>query len=568
MGDNRISRRAGVGRTAAARTKAVALAVAGLLVFSGCGSAANAATNGAEETAGDPVSGGTLRIAEPTEILNCIDPFQTSWTASRTLVRQFAESLTDQDPKTGEIKPWLATDWTLSEDGKTYTFNLKHDVTFSNGEAFNADAVVKNFETDLQGVKEGWGTAGGNYIQGLESVSKVDDDTVEFHFSKFNAAFLQATATTTLAIIAPASLDQTPQQRCHGENLYGTGPFVLEQWDITSKTTFTKRKGYTTPSPFEKRQKGDAYLDRIEVSYIPETSVRTGNFVGGQTDLILASSAVPILENDANQIKAAGGRIETRAFPGTSYDIYPNTRTEGRPLTDINVRKAVSLAIDRTSYAQTIFRKDYPLVQGVLGATTPSFQATPEAVKYDPEQAGKLLDKAGWRLKDDGYRYKDGKKLTLVWLDYNKNAGQDLLVDQFRQVGIDLQIEIGTYADSVNKEKTNDYDLSMLWTYTRSDPSAIGNLIDIRSEKGNRGGWNIADDEQRAKLNELFDAGIAERDTAKRTKIYQELQQYLADQYLQIPFYERTGDLALAKNVHGVRYTAESFISLYDTWLS
>ncbi|MCH9276780.1 ABC transporter substrate-binding protein [Bifidobacterium amazonense] len=565
MGDNRILR--GVSRGGTHRGRLTALAVAGLLALAGCGSTANA--TGGEEPAGEPQSGGTLRIAEPTEILNCIDPFQTSWTASRTLVRQFAESLTDQDPKTGEIKPWLATGWKLSDDGKTYTFDLKHGVTFSNGEAFNADAVVKNFETNLKGVKEGWGTAGGNYIQGLESVSKVDDDTVQFHFSKFNAAFLQATATTTLAILAPASLDQTPQQRCHGENLYGTGPFVLKQWDITSKTIFTKRKGYTTPSPFETRQQGDAYLDRIEVSYIPETTVRTGNFVGGQTDIILASSAVPILENDAEQIKAAGGRIETRALPGTSYDIYPNTRSEDRPLHDINVRKAVSLAIDRTSYAQTIFRKDYPTVKGVLGATTPSFQATPDAIRYDPEEAGKLLDKAGWTLnKKDGYRYKDGKKLTLVWLDYNKNAGQDLLVDQFRQVGIDLQIEIGTYADSLNKEKTNDYDLSMLWTYTRSDPVAIANLIDIRNDKGNRGGWNIANDEQRATLNKLFDAGIAERDDAKRTKIYQELQQYLADQYIQIPFYERMGDLALAKNVHGVRYTAESFISLYDTWLS
>ena len=543
-----------------------ALALAGTLTLSGCGAAGSAVGNGTASSSGTPHSGGILRIAEPTEILNCIDPSQAAWTPTRSLVRQFAESLTDQDPETGEIKPWLASDWTVGDDGKTYTFNLKHDITFSNGEPFNADAVVANFNAFLDEANSGIGPI--TYITGLESVTKVDDDTVTFTFSQPNAAFLQATSTTTLGLLAPESLKQTPQERCHGKNLYGTGPFTLTQWDISSKTTLTRRKGYNSPSPFETRSKGDAYLDGIEVSYIPEQSVRTGSLAGGQIDAIWQAAEGEIYENEAAQIKAAGGTIQSRAIPGTSYDIYPNVRDENRPLSDKDVREAVSLALDRAAYAHTVYRQDYPVVKGILGSSTPMFQATPDAIKYDVDRANDLLDKAGWKLGEDGYRYKDGRKLTLIMLDFVKNPGQDLLVDQLRQVGADLQIEISTWSDSVNKEKTGEYDLSMLWSYTRSDPSAIDNLLNVKDGTGNKyARWNIANAEQRAKLDALFSAGIKELDSAKRESIYKELQQYLADEYLQIPIYERVGDLALGANVHDVRFTAESFISLYGTWI-
>ena len=116
--------------------------------------------------------------------------------------------------------------------------------------------------------------------------------------------------------------------------------------------------------------------------------------------------------------------------------------------------------------------------------------------------------------------------------------------------------------------KTGEYDLSMLWSYTRSDPSVIDNLLNVRHGTGNKyARWNIASAEKRAKLDALFSAGSKELDSAKRESIYKELQQYLADEYLQIPIYERVGDLALGANVHDVRFTAESFISLYGTWI-
>ncbi len=98
----------------------------------------------ASATSGTPKSGGTLKVSffpdNPT--FSCIDPFQVYWIESRTIIRNYADSLTDQDPKTGKIVPWLAKSWKISPDGLTYTFHLRDGVTFSNGKKVDAQAVA------------------------------------------------------------------------------------------------------------------------------------------------------------------------------------------------------------------------------------------------------------------------------------------------------------------------------------------------------------------------------------------------------------------------------------------
>ena len=130
------------------RTPALAaLAAASVVLMAGCaGTAGGAATTAPE---GDPVAGGELTVEfwPDNAAFSCVDPFQTYWIEHRQVIRNVADSLTDQDPETGEIVPWLATDWEVSPDGLTYTFNLRDDVTFSDGTAFTADSVVLALES-------------------------------------------------------------------------------------------------------------------------------------------------------------------------------------------------------------------------------------------------------------------------------------------------------------------------------------------------------------------------------------------------------------------------------------
>lgn len=542
------------------RPLAVTLSAAGLaavLALSGCG---NANASSQASATGTPQSGGTLKVAEIPDIYSCIDPSQASWSGSRNIVRQFAESLTDQDPETNEIKPWLASDWTISPDGKTYTFNLKHDITFSNGEPFNADAVVKNIES----VAATPGAPASTALISLDGVKAVDDDTVEITFKEPNPAFLSATSITKLGILAPESLKQTPEQRCTGKALYGTGPFTLESYDPKTKAVLKKRADYKAHSALAKHD-GPAYLDGIEYVYVPEESVRTGSLVSGQVQAIVAPADQQITDNAAAQIKAAGGVVDSRALPGQAFNLYPNVR-EGRILSDIRVRQAVSLAIDRATYASTAIRKDYTVVSGFYGATTSSAIATPELTKYDPQAAAKLLDEAGWTLGPDGYRYKDGKKLTLHWLDKTKKTGVELVIDELKQIGVDLQFDQTTAAVAKSRDKSGDYDLSSIASYTRNDPSAL-NLY-YSTQASYRMGELSLDEASWAKAQKLYLAGGSEPDETKRAEDYRQFQQLLEDQYAVFPLYERSQDYAHSAKLQGARFIGESWVDFYDAWLA
>ena len=553
-----VNGRHGTGRSTL-RTILAAATLPMLLLVGACGQGA-AAGNAAN--AATPQQGGTLRVAQSADPYNCVDPFQTGRASTRAVIRNIAESLLDQDPKTGELKPWLAERYTVSDDGLTYTVDLKHGVTFSNGEKLDADAVLANFRDILDPSHPV--STGTQFVEGLASVDKVDDDTVTFHLSAANSSFLQALATTNLAIVAPSYLKDVPfSERCAAGKVIGTGAFTLTQFDTKTKTILEKREGYTSTSPFS-THKGDAYLDRIEVNYVPESSVRIGSLAGGQIDEIWLDNDAAFSENDAAQIRQAGGSIQSRAVPGTAWNLYPNVRSGG-PLSNPDVLKALSLGIDRKTYAHTTIRADYPIVSGVLGTTTPGFKANPSAVKYDPKAAAKLLDKAGWKTGDDGYRYKDGKKLTVHFITYSKETSLELIQDELKQIGFDFQIDIITNSELAARAASGDYDLTRM-TWTRADPSSLQAFYEWS------GSWGpvLAKDkteEQKAHLATLFDKARVTLDTAERNRVYQEIQRYIEDNRIVIPVFQRQQDVALSSKVHDVRFTADSFPDYSGTWL-
>ncbi len=133
-----------------------------------------------------------------------LDPFQVYWLEHRVLLRNVAESLTDQDPDSGQIIPWLAKSWEVSADALSYTFHLRQDVTFSNGERFDAHAVKAAFDSNKAFAAQLPATFGATYLAGYDHAEVLDAFTVRLVLSRPNAGFLQATSTTNLAILAPA----------------------------------------------------------------------------------------------------------------------------------------------------------------------------------------------------------------------------------------------------------------------------------------------------------------------------------------------------------------------------
>ncbi len=256
-----------------------------------------------------------------------VDPFQVYWLEHRVLLRNVAESLTDQDPETGKIIPWLAKSWEVSDDALTYTFHLRDNVTFSNGERFNAVAVKTAFDSDKALATELPATFGATYLAGYDHAEVVDDLTVKLVLAKPNAGFLQATSTTNLSILAPASYTLSAKERSLGK-IIGTGPFVLASYTPEVGAHLTKRKGYAWASANMKNQ-GEAHLDAVDISYIPEESVRNGLFLQGKADILWPRN--PFSEVDLKLFQSKGATIQSRSLPGPALNLYPNTR-DGRAL--------------------------------------------------------------------------------------------------------------------------------------------------------------------------------------------------------------------------------------------
>lgn len=510
---------------------------------------------------GEDANRNTLNIAfwgDNTTLVS-VDPFQVYWLEHRVLLRNVVESLTDQDPDSGRIIPWLAKRWEVSDDALSYTFHLRQDVTFSNGERFDAEAVKTAFDSNKAFAAQLPATFGATYLAGYDHAEVLDPFTVRLVLSRPNAGFLQATSTTNLAVLAPASYTLSAKERSLGK-IIGTGPFVLEHYTPEVGAHLVKRADYAWPSANMKNQ-GAAHLDAVNISYIPEESVRNGLFLQGKADILWPRN--PFSEVDLKLFQAKGATIQSRSLPGPALNLYPNTRND-RLLADRQLRQALQKAIDRTSYAHTVYNAQFPVVSGVYDVTTPYFKAQGDKLSYDPQGAERLLDAAGWNKGDDGYRHKDGKRLTLRYnLTPTESADDVLIQDQLRKVGIDLKLNVLTRAEWVAGNASGNYDLTSTYM-TRADPIILQTILDPRAANSTTLATNTYEPQTLSKAQALFDSGITATGDAQRAQAYGQLQDLLVDEASAFPLYERVWQAATAPRVKGFRWTAEGFALLGD----
>jgi peptide/nickel transport system substrate-binding protein len=537
----------------------LAVAAAGLLLLSACGG--NQSSGG---DPGTPKSGGTLKVSffpdNPT--FSCIDPFQVYWIESRSIIRNYADSLTDQDPQTGRIVPWLASSWQISPDGRTYTFHLRDGVTFSNGRKVDAQAVADDATGWIATAKATNGTAyGSSYIQGLTGATVVDPATVAFHLSRPNSSFLQATSTTNLAITDPAEFAGTPQQRCTGQGVIGSGLFVLDHYTAKVETVLTRRAGYAWGSSLSANT-GESRLSKVVFTYVAEDSVRTGNLVSGAIDIAWPRN--PFSPQDEQLIKKSGDTVQARALPGPAYDFYSNT-SPGHLLSDPQIRKALVKAIDLKTYATTIFGADYPVAQGPFDSTTPYFKSQASKLAYDPAAAGRILDADGWAAGPDGYRYKNGQKLSLDFPVTQFSSGSELLQAQLKKAGIDLKLRTLTTAQQATYVAEGSYDLTNNY-FTRADPGALQFILNPDVANSKALAQRSAAPEEIKAVQALFAKAIGTTDAKQTQQAYADLQDYLVDEGITIPLYERVQKAGVGRHVHGFAFTSESFLRLNDVW--
>jgi len=204
------------------------------------------------------------------------------------------------------------------------------------------------------------------------------------------------------------------------------------------------------------------------------------------------------------------------------------------------------------------------VVTGVYDSTTPYFKAQGDKLAYDAADAERLLDEAGWVPAADGYRHKDGKRLSLAYnINGSETAGDVLVQDQLRKVGIDLKLNVVTRAEWTAANAQGNYDLTSTYM-TRADPIILQTILDPRSANSSTLATNTYEPATLNRATALFDAGITATQTEQRAKAYGDLQDLLVDEASAFPIYERVWQAATAARVKNFHWTAEGFAFLGD----
>jgi peptide/nickel transport system substrate-binding protein len=524
------------------------------------GSVSYAAEDYREAVPGKP--GGTLRVSTSSDTTT-LDVHSISHGNVQWLGRILFDCLLYQDEQ-GNISPWLAKSWDISPDGKTYTFHLRDDVTFSDGEKFNARALQVNLEHMRDPATKSPLAAA--YIAPYVDGRIVDEYTFEAHLREPYSPFLDVLAQSWLSMISPRQILQAPKSIA--EHPIGSGPFVLESYTRDQGATFIKRKGYNWAPPVI-RHTGEAYLDRIELSIIPEPMIRFSALESAQSDFTVdapAQNAQAIRRNPDLQMRS---RIrKANPFRSLTFNV------EKFPFQDVQVRRAVAKAIDRDGLAWITGFGEYQPKGDFLAANTryydPSFK---DLLNYDVTEANRILDQAGWSQRDaSGYRVKDGQRLSAHLLMYETGAFPGSLAvaiqADLKKVGFELAIELLPLAQVTERRYASNFQAIAGGYWHTNTPDGLyilyhSNAISTPKLIGQNAG-RFRDDQ----LDAALSAARRSTDPVELAALYRTAQQRLVEAVPAVPMFESHVLVAYRTVVKGVIFdTSHNTPFFTSVWL-
>ncbi|MBN7756553.1 ABC transporter substrate-binding protein [Nitratireductor aquimarinus] len=387
--------------------------------------------------------------------------------------------------RNGEVLPALAESWTVSDDGKVYTFNLRSGVTFHDGTAFDAEDV--KFTLDRARADDST-NAQKQLFAAIDTVEVVDPATVKVTLKSPQGSFLYNLGWGDAVMVAPETADGNK------EKPVGTGPFKFGNWAKGSSITLVKNPDYWGEP---------VALEKAEFRVVPDAAAAIPALLSGDVQAfpqMPAGDALIQIESDPRFVVAIGA---------TEGETILSTNNGKEPFNDIRVRQAIAHALNRediiagngSGYGTPIGSHFSPANEAYVDLT--------ETYAYDPAKAKELLAEAG---------YPAGFKATLKLPPpaYARDGGQ-IVASQLRQVGIDLEIipvEWAQWLEQVFKNK--DYDLTII---SHTEPNDIN--IYARDD--------YYFDYNNPAFKEVMNTLEATADPARRVELYKTAQKIIAE---------------------------------------
>lgn len=409
--------------------------------------------------------------------------------------------------------PRLAESWTVSPDGKTYTFKLRQGVIWHDGEPFTSKDVSFSYDKFLPALQ-----ARSRDLRGeIDRIETPDDLTVVFVLKNPYPAFLRSLSTPVLPAHKYVGVTDFRNAPANAE-FVGTGPFKFAEWKKGSLIRLVRNDKYWDA--------GKPYLDEIDFQIIPDANSRAIAFETGQVDALRSGD----IENfDIPRLSTLDG-VKTRE-DGWEYLQpigYVQINNRNPILAKLQVRQAITQAIDRDFIINTIFAGFGKPINGPFSHLSVYKDAGVETTyPFDPQRAAALLDEAGYKPAADGVRF----TLKLVPLPYGELWAREgeYLREALGAVGIKVDIVSTDVAGWFKRLTSFDYDIAENFVYTSADP-AIGISYGYKTVRGDNvgtTGGNV-NGYSNAEVDTLLDQGAHEPDDAKRKQIYSKVQQIIS----------------------------------------
>ena len=419
-----------------------------LIVLVGCSEEENKSDKGNDGVDSSGSSKDEKLVIAVNENFISMDPHNTGDTNSNSVQSAMLEGLLGVD-NDGKIINVLAEEHSVSEDALTYSFKLKENVKFHDGEAFNADAVKKNYERIMNDDTIRLNSRGFNNIVSIEVLNEYE---LTVTLKEPNAGM--ETRLVSAKILSPKLLEKGTEEIA--KNPVGTGPFKFVEWVQGDHLTVERFDDYWDKSDGVKT---------ITYKPVPENGSRVAMLKTGEAHVVYPLPIQNIKEMESNQ------DIDVVTIPSTIARYVSINTTKG-PLSDVKVRQAFNYAVSKEAFISVV-NAGYGLpLDSILPSKTLHYKQQ-KAYDHDIEKAKSLLKEAG---------YENGFK-TEIWGNTNSDTmkGMQFIQQQLKEIGVEVEIksmEEGTLSDEIYGAQTPEESKLQMWYVSWSAfPSDTTNAV-------------------------------------------------------------------------------------------
>lgn len=502
-----------------------------------------------------PQQGGRVVVAL-TAGWDQLDPAATAFTFAREIMGNIYDPLLIKDPTTGEIRPALASSFTVSPDGRVILLKLRQGVKFHDGTPLTAEAVAFSLNRIKDPALRSPFAA--SILGPVQRIDAPDPFTVQITLSAPFAPFLDALTETALVPVSPEAVRK--HGRDFGQNPVGTGPFMVKEVVPNQRLVLVRNPEYRwAPRIF--RHSGPAFLDELVYTVVPEDATRVAQLVRGEVQVLYNAPPREVERLRRNPNFRAYFK-EQAGFPRV---IIMNTSRW--PFDDLRVRIAVAHAVNKEELLRTVYENIGAVANTPLSPATSGYNKALEqqGYAYNPERARQLFAEAGWRPGPDGILVKDGRPFRIRLATIT--VAQQLLdaqvkQAQLRQVGIDARIEAIEQAPYLAGIRKGEWEMAGM-LFVSADPDVL--FIVGHSSQIERG-WNTAI-YRNAELDRLLEEGRTTMDQRRRFEIYTRAQEHLLRNVPYIPFYVISRAFLTTAAVNGYTLDVRAFQLFHNVWL-